>query len=132
VTIWLARRRDKGRPAPRWERIWPAAVWGQPLALATSAIAALQFDERTILPTYLATVLLAFVLPAIIGSAESIKRVLRTLTAAVIVAAVLVHGFVWGARVSDTLVWFVSLIALAAAVAIMAGPLMTARKESAA
>src|SRR5207244_213176 len=22
VTIWLTRRRDKGRPAPTWERIW--------------------------------------------------------------------------------------------------------------
>jgi hypothetical protein len=132
VTIWLARRRDKGRPAPVWERIWPAAVWGQPLALATSAIAALQFEERTILPVYLATVLLTFVLPAINGNAESIMRVLRLLTAVAVVAAVLVHGFVWGARVSDTLAWVISLIALAAVVAITAGPLMMARKTSAA
>jgi uncharacterized iron-regulated membrane protein len=132
VTIWLARRRDKGRPAPRWERIWPAAVWGQPLALATSAIAALRFEEATILPTYIVTVLLAFVLPAILSSPDSIKRVLRVLTAVAVVAALLVHGFVWGAKVSDTLAWIVSLIALAAVVAIMAGPLMTARKPAAA
>lgn len=39
VTVWLARRRDKGRPAPRWERVWTAVVWGQPLALAASALA---------------------------------------------------------------------------------------------
>lgn len=36
VTIWLARRRDKGRPAPGWERIWTASVWSQPLALVAS------------------------------------------------------------------------------------------------
>ncbi|HWW55869.1 MAG TPA: PepSY-associated TM helix domain-containing protein, partial [Sphingopyxis sp.] len=28
VHIWLARRRDKGRPAPGWERAWAATVWG--------------------------------------------------------------------------------------------------------
>jgi uncharacterized iron-regulated membrane protein len=40
VTIWLARRRDKGRPVPRWERLWSATVWGQPLALLLAALVA--------------------------------------------------------------------------------------------
>ena len=40
VAIWLARRRDKGRPAPRWERIWIATVWSQPLAYAASLLVA--------------------------------------------------------------------------------------------
>lgn len=40
VNIWLARRRDKGRPAPGWERVWTACVWGQPLALTCAALAA--------------------------------------------------------------------------------------------
>jgi len=129
VTIWLARRRDKGRPAPVWERIWPAAVWGQPLALATSAIAALQFEERTILPVYLATVLLSFVLPACMGNPATITRTLRALTAVALAATVLMHGLVWAPKVSDTLAWFVSLSALVAAVAIMAGAVV-ARKPS--
>lgn len=38
VWIWLARRRDKGRPAPGWERIWSASVWGQVPALAAAAM----------------------------------------------------------------------------------------------
>ena len=129
VTIWLARRRDKGRPAPVWERIWPAAVWGQPLALATSAIAALQFEERTSLPVYLATVLLSFVLPACMGNPATITRTLRALTAVALAATVLMHGLVWAPKVSDTLAWFVSLSALVAAVAIMAGAVV-ARKPS--
>jgi hypothetical protein len=41
VAIWLARRRDKGRPAPRWERVWIAFVWSQPVAYAASALVAL-------------------------------------------------------------------------------------------
>jgi uncharacterized iron-regulated membrane protein len=39
VTIWLARRRDKGRAVPLWERLWTAVAWGQPLALALVALA---------------------------------------------------------------------------------------------
>ncbi|MAW99726.1 MAG: hypothetical protein CMN72_08785 [Sphingomonas sp.] len=41
VNIWLARRRDKGRPAPGWERVWTATVWGQPVALTCAAFTAL-------------------------------------------------------------------------------------------
>ncbi len=33
VTIWLARRRDRGRQAPRLERAWTAWTWGAPAAL---------------------------------------------------------------------------------------------------
>jgi uncharacterized iron-regulated membrane protein len=37
VTIWLVRRRDRGRPAPRLERAWLGIVWGVPLACALAA-----------------------------------------------------------------------------------------------
>lgn len=40
VLIWLARRRDKGRPAPGWERVWAAVIWGQPAAMALTALVA--------------------------------------------------------------------------------------------
>ncbi len=40
VTIWLARRRDRGRPAPRLERAWLGWTWGAPAALALAAVAA--------------------------------------------------------------------------------------------
>lgn len=48
VTIWLARRRDKGRPAPGWERVWTSVVWGQPAALALAALAAIAFHPGVI------------------------------------------------------------------------------------
>lgn len=45
VLIWLARRRAKGRPAPGWERLWSAVIWGQPLALS-AALAAVAVASR--------------------------------------------------------------------------------------
>ncbi|MEJ8630393.1 PepSY-associated TM helix domain-containing protein [Sphingomonas sp. I4] len=30
VTIWLARRRDRGRAVPLWERLWAGVTWGNP------------------------------------------------------------------------------------------------------
>jgi uncharacterized iron-regulated membrane protein len=38
VTIWLTRRRDRGRPAPRLEKAWAAIVWGSTATLALSAV----------------------------------------------------------------------------------------------
>jgi uncharacterized iron-regulated membrane protein len=37
VSIWLIRRRDRGRPAPVLEKIWARLVWGLPLALALAS-----------------------------------------------------------------------------------------------
>lgn len=38
--IWLSRRREQGRAAPRLERVWTALVWGQPLVLLLTIPAA--------------------------------------------------------------------------------------------
>lgn len=38
TSIWLARRRDRGRPAPRLEHAWSAWIWGAPLALCLAAL----------------------------------------------------------------------------------------------
>ena len=54
VTIWLARRRDRGRPTPAWERIWMAVCWGQPVILALTAILAF-FVPTAPLPSCWAT-----------------------------------------------------------------------------
>ncbi|MFV0624254.1 PepSY-associated TM helix domain-containing protein [Sphingomonas sp. ac-8] len=54
VTIWLARRRDKGRAVPRWERLWVAVAWGQPLTLALAALVAIMLPIATaVLATWL-------------------------------------------------------------------------------
>lgn len=40
VSIWSARRRETGRPAPRWTRAWIALAWGQVFALSLASAAA--------------------------------------------------------------------------------------------
>jgi uncharacterized iron-regulated membrane protein len=130
VAIWLARRRDKGRPAPGWERIWTATVWGQPLALGAAAIAALLVAERAVLPVYLTTVLAAFLLSAWMASAATTTRTLRILAAAALVGALTGHGLVWGHRVTDTLARSVSLVALLVAMVLIAGAMAPLRKAA--
>jgi uncharacterized iron-regulated membrane protein len=115
VTIWLARRRDKGRPAPRWEKVWAATVWGQPLALGTAGAAALTAPEASILPAYLVTAVVALVAPLWMADGQTVARILRLLTAATIVVAVAAHGLVWAGKATDGFAWLVSLAALAAA-----------------
>jgi uncharacterized iron-regulated membrane protein len=39
MSIWLARRRDRGQPAPRLERAWAGWTWGALGALAAAALA---------------------------------------------------------------------------------------------
>ena len=38
--IWLARQRARGLSRPRWESAWSGVLWGAPLALAGSLLAA--------------------------------------------------------------------------------------------
>jgi uncharacterized iron-regulated membrane protein len=38
ITIWLLRRRDRGRPAPRLQRAWKDWTWGTPAALALASL----------------------------------------------------------------------------------------------
>lgn len=118
VTIWLARRRDKGRPAPRWERIWAAAAWGQPLALAAAAIAALLLPETSILPIYITLVLAAFLLALALPTADIVGRTLRGVCAIALAATVAVHAIGWGMHLADTMAWAVSAALVAAALAI--------------
>lgn len=40
ISMWLARQRERGRPAPRTEKIWAAFVWGQIPAYALAAVVA--------------------------------------------------------------------------------------------
>lgn len=109
VNIWLARRRDKGRPAPGWERAWAATVWGQPAGIAAAALAALV--AGTIVPT-IATwliVSLAFLLAAIRISAEKLSAVGSVTTGALILLAAATHlALRGGIAAADGMAWIVN------------------------
>jgi hypothetical protein len=114
VNIWLARRRDKGRPAPGWERAWAATVWGQPAGIAAAALAALV--AGTIVPT-IATwliVSLAFLLAAIRLSAEKLSAVGSVTTGALILLAAATHlALRGGVAAADGMAWIVNVALVA-------------------
>ncbi len=94
VTIWLARRRDKGRPAPRWERIWTAFVWGQPAALVASALALMLVPaggEGTALIGWAAISITAMLL-AIRLTAQTLAHGGRLATGSLLLATALAHA----------------------------------------
>lgn len=80
--ILLARRREQGRSAPRWERVWDAVVWGQPLALVLAALAAIAPGLPPLVVYWAATL-------ALIAGAALAKTFSRSLVWAVTGALIL-------------------------------------------
>ncbi|MFG1359115.1 PepSY-associated TM helix domain-containing protein [Xanthobacter pseudotagetidis] len=116
VTIWLARRRAKGRPTPGWEKVWAALGWGQPLALATSAAGALLAGESAVIPAYLVATLGAFAYAyAARGSADT-GRGLRLATAFVLAFVATVHSALSGGNASDPMGNYIDIALFAAAI----------------
>ncbi|PIC00871.1 PepSY domain-containing protein [Caulobacter sp. X] len=129
VAIWLARRRDKGRPTPRWERIWIAFVWSQPVAYAFSALVALLSPQAAPVAVWgLAT--LACCAAALVGSPAGISVALRRIGASLIALVALVHGAFHGQGMADPVGWGMDAALLATALLLAATTL--ARRPSAA
>jgi len=104
VNIWLARRRDKGQPAPGWERVWAATVWGQPLALAAAALAA-SFGPVASLPIWTwAAVSLAALGAAGLLSPASLSRIGRAGSGSLLIVLGIGHLVFFGAHDSMALI----------------------------
>ncbi|WP_326914852.1 PepSY-associated TM helix domain-containing protein [Sphingopyxis chilensis] len=120
VNIWLARRRDKGRPAPGWERVWAATVWGQPAGFAAAAIAALAPGTAGAAIATWVIVSLLFWLLAIRIDAARLRRWGTTTTGALMLLASAVHFTLRdGASSVDTVVWIVNAALLVAGLALL-------------
>lgn len=97
IHVWLARRRDKGRPAPHWERIWAAILWGQPAALALTAALAMvapQIVERMATLVWLGFTIASVAVAGMLRMTDDarIRRVLRRATGALMLGTALIHG----------------------------------------
>lgn len=127
VAIWLARRRAKGHPAPRWERIWIATIWSQPVAYAVSALVAL-VNPVPPLAVWGAATLLALATTAL-WDAPAISRRLRLTSAGLLAAVAAAHTAVWWGQVADPVAWISSgtILALAALVAATVFPPLARR-----
>jgi len=114
VNIWLARRRDKGRPAPGWERAWAATVWGQPAGLAAAAVAGLASASTSVAIGAWLAVGILFLLAAIRLSATSLSRFGCLATGALTLLAVAVHLILRGGlAAADPMAWIVNAVLLA-------------------
>jgi len=120
VAIWLARRRDKGRPAPRWERIWIATVWSQPLAFALSALVVIGAGStNTVLPLITwGVATLAVVAGALFATPKTLSTRLRLATAATLSLLVVVHVVRHAANYADGAAWWMNGALILIAVAL--------------
>ena len=120
VAIWLARRREQGRPAPQWEKIWTATAWSQPLAFAVAALVIFAASNVLALPAYLATTIVCLLASQAAREARTVSRAIRLLSGLGIVAVVLVHGHGRWDRMEDPVALWVSGIMLTIALVLLA------------
>lgn len=114
VAIWLARRRDKGRPAPRWERLWVAFAWSQPLAYAFSALVSLLSPTPAPVAVWgMAT--LAACASAAFGTPAGVSIALRRISAGLLALVAVTHGALQAGTMADPLGWVFDVALLATA-----------------
>jgi len=119
IAIWLARRRDSGRPAPGWEKVWTGLTWGQPVAIALAALSIFAAGEGAGLPVYLGATV-ATIAGSLLVEVQTASRLLRILTGLAALAAVALHASHWAGRMSDPVAVWVSATIAVAALALLA------------
>lgn len=133
VSVWLARRRDKGRPAPAWERIWIACIWSQPAAYAASGLAALLSPpdgaDLAILLAWLIPTLAALALAAI-WPPQLISRNLRLASGGLLLAVPVAHTLRNLSQMGDPMAWTVNIFLLIVGLCLIASVLaLPARRQ---
>lgn len=100
VNIWLIKRREKGRPAPRLELAWAATIWGTPLALAfCMVLPSVMAVEGTLLNAMFWLCLLVLIsISFAFTDRAAFSRLLRGATGLLIIAAVLIK---WGTYMGE-------------------------------
>ena len=114
VAIWLARRRDKGRPAPGWERLWVAFAWSQPFAYGLSALISLLSP----IPAPVAVWGLATLIAcgsAVFGTPRGLSIMLRRISAGLLALTAIAHGASHVSVMADPIGWAMDGALLAAA-----------------
>jgi uncharacterized iron-regulated membrane protein len=134
ITIWLARRRDAGRPAPHWEKVWSGVTWGQPLAFATTAVTVFTIGDAYALAVYVVTVVVCIAGALAASEANTAGRLMRLATGAAILAAVSLHAVEWSGRLADGLALWVAATFAATGIAFLISglrPLLSSAPASA-
>lgn len=132
IAIWLARRREQGRPAPHWEKVWTGVTWGQPLAIAVAALVILAGGEGGALIGYLLATVAAIAGSGMAGEARTAGRVLRSLTGVAILAVVTLHAIRWWGSMPDPAAPWISAVLALVAVALLASSALRTRRAASA
>lgn len=131
VNIWLARRRDKGRPAPGWERAWAATVWGQPAGIAAAAVAGLTVASAPVAIGAWLAVSAIFLLAATRVPADRVSKSGRIATGALTLAAAAAHLTLRGGlAAADPMAWIVNLGLIAGGVLLLLPDLRARRRPA--
>lgn len=117
ITIWLLKRRQRGRPGPRLESAWSAVLWGSPAMIAVAILARWAFGPETPLVAIF-WVGLALAVTASVGVADrrTISLASRATLAALLTVIGAGHALVAGPVSPATLPIDIALIASALAV----------------
>ncbi|PCD02707.1 peptidase [Sphingomonas spermidinifaciens] len=92
MSIWLVKRRQRGRASPRLEAMWAATVWGAPLLmLAALALRAVTGAEAPMVALFWSGLALLIGAGILLPRAEAWARGLRLALGAAMVAAGLGH-----------------------------------------
>ncbi|PEQ12692.1 hypothetical protein B2G71_10320 [Novosphingobium sp. PC22D] len=129
MTIWFERRQAKGLHSPRLERLWIAVLWGQPAALAGSALAAAIWPNSAA-ATYVAGTLVTVLAAVPPCKVSNLSAALRALTAFMIAAACAAHLDMPGEASGDPLALWMSLTLLVAVPILLAPWLRNALRRS--
>lgn len=119
VSIWIARRRDQGRPAPRWERIWLATAWGQLAALPLCAVDRFAFDREPV-AAYVLVQAAAWAAALVVKDTGRLLFGLKAATGAALVLAVAAHVIRHGADALRPLPLAINAVLLLSGLAILA------------
>jgi uncharacterized iron-regulated membrane protein len=101
IAIWLARRREQGRPAPLWEKVWAGVTWGQPFAIAAVAIVSFLAGEAHSVVAYAGITVLSILAAPLAPAASHVIRTLRAATGIAILSALALHANQWTGQATD-------------------------------
>jgi len=109
-TLWLIKRREKGRPSPRLERAWIAIVWGSPAVLAATMLGSLSgvMSEAVLIPFHWIALAGLVVLAAFTGSGRVWSRALRLAAGGLTLAGLAVHHAAHAGYFQGEAAWGVS------------------------
>ncbi len=111
VRIWLARRSDKGRPAPTWEWLWSATVWGQPSAYAFVACVTMFWsDQKAAYLSWSIATALSYITAYLVHKRIVIIVLSRMTLSFMLVVTGIIHLILWNINEGDSIFLLIDLL----------------------